>query len=495
MKSQISQIKLLMWESLISFLENFKQEKEFQIINHEIGKKALEEMNRNPLISKYQWVADAGEVHNILPGYCNHFINNFLLYSINGIDKFSSESGFLKEFIESKQLKNHFNKQFELFEKEILLSKEFKYLILIPAFNIYFHEKEKFVIIDENHRIRNIYGVDQPYGNDPIVKKLKKKPRHWEPYEESEVYKEANACFEINCNIKKRLDSEPKYNNNFTPYAPLLPSDNNLFFEKVRSIPHFFYTFSPELRFLPFSLGLRFYIKLPPFSQIFSFSSGFIGFEFPRPAGSLNFKKKQIIKKWKKCWEDNYNYFFQTFYQTTEAPEKRRIFKYILQVISTTSNISYVDMRIFLLVSAFEGILFKDSIKKTLKVGGKSKPIAECFIRISRDTGYKWQFLVNNKYFELTKFDQESHDKELKDFIISAYGYRNNIAHPEKIGDLKFQPEFQYENLHESRKKNRLEQLIIEWFPKFLRVLVRIWVEKRFKDKDEWYNYLESLFK
>jgi len=60
MTSKIPQIKSLMRKLLISFLENFNQQRHFQIAKHKIGKKVLEEMNRNPLISKYQWSAIAG---------------------------------------------------------------------------------------------------------------------------------------------------------------------------------------------------------------------------------------------------------------------------------------------------------------------------------------------------------------------------------------------------------------------------------------------------
>ena len=66
---------------LISFLENFNQQRHFQITKHKIGKKVLEEMNKNPLISKFQWIAVAGEEHNMLTVFSNHFVNSFFLVS------------------------------------------------------------------------------------------------------------------------------------------------------------------------------------------------------------------------------------------------------------------------------------------------------------------------------------------------------------------------------------------------------------------------------
>lgn len=76
----------------------------------------------------------------------------------------------------------------------------------------------------------------------------------------------------------------------------------------------------------------------------------------------------------------------------------------------------------------------------------------------------------------------------------SAFQYRNNIAHPKKVKDIKFKPNYLYEHEHEWNYENRLAYHINKWFILFLLFLLKTWLKKSFKSKEEWYQYLDDLF-
>lgn len=152
-------------------------------------------------------------------------------------------------------------------------------------------------------------------------------------------------------------------------------------------------------------------------------------------------------------------------------------------------------MQNFLLISTLEGLLYVESFKNALKKKGLSKKhvMGEVFTRISADRKKKWRFLVKEGYFKDLEFDQKSHDTDIKKFIISAYQYRNNIAHPEERRDIQFEPHYFYDNEIPQRYEYLLVMKISEWFKKFLRFLLNTWVTKRIGNQEEWYNYIESL--
>ena len=96
----------------------------------------------------------------------------------------------------------------------------------------------------------------------------------------------------------------------------------------------------------------------------------------------------------------------------------------------------------------------------------------------------KWLYRIG-KYFT---------ESDLENFIISAYQYRNNIAHPQLRLDIDYEPKFLYNNEPEERYEYILATLISEWFKKFLRFLINTWVKKDIKTQNEWYTYIDSLF-
>ena len=200
----------------------------------------------------------------------------------------------------------------------------------------------------------------------------------------------------------------------------------------------------------------------------------------------LSLKSEENINIWISCWTNNYFNFFKKYYDMIPNQEQSDIFRYTLETIRTIDNIPYLKLKDFLLVSTLEGILFVDSVKKKLKSKGSSKKdiIAKVFAKISTVNNMKWLYRIG-KYFT---------ESDLENFIISAYQYRNNIAHPQKRKPIEFKPKFLYSNEPEERYEYVLATFISEWFKKFLRFLVNIWVKKNIKTQNEWYIYIDSLF-
>lgn len=215
----------------------------------------------------------------------------------------------------------------------------------------------------------------------------------------------------------------------------------------------------------------------------------------------LSLKKSKILYAWKDCWKNNYLKFYQNYYnneinENMDKIEQVDIFRYTLNTICTIANIPYLTLKNFLLISTLEGLLFVKSIMNKLTNQGSNKTdtIANVFINVSKDQNKKWRFLVDDKHFKSSKFDQKGHDQDLKDFLKSAYKYRNNIAHPEEKRKIEYKPAHLYIKEPSSRYEYLLSAYISDWYKKFLRFILNIWVNSNFKNKKKWYQYLESLF-
>ena len=70
---------------------------------------------------------------------------------------------------------------------------------------------------------------------------------------------------------------------------------------------------------------------------------------------------------------------------------------------------------------------------------------------------------------------------------------RNNIAHPEKIKEPSYQPEFLYDGIPHIYYHGRLSEEIQTNFKEFLWFLLKIWVNKKFQSNEDWYSYLEDV--
>ena len=485
-KSRIPDIKEQLWDLLTFYLE--KYEKKFDISKTSEFKKFVSALSAKEDINKYQWKVKGNVEYSMLEIYIKHFLVSFLRYYIKNMQNSNNFVRVSKEFINSQQLVDFFETQYNLLEEEILLSPFFEYRILIPTFRIYFPEDREYIEFDSDHSIRNILGAEFPYGNEYSISKFKEAPQYWFPYGRSPgSFDKANVSFEILHAIKKKLASEAPYNGTiFVPYAPMGRSEPDFFNEKVLSIFDFFTCFSPEFKYLPFTFSHKYYIELPPFSQNYKYLSRVIVNRFPYPAGMLSLKNEENRNDWISCWKNHYSEFFKNFYNVIPNQEHLDIFRYTLETIRTIYNIQYLKLKNFLLVSTLEGILFVDSVKRKLKSKGSSKKdiMAKVFAKISTANSMKWLYRIGIYFTE----------SDLEKFIISAYQYRNNIAHPQLRLNIDFEPKFLYSNEPEERHEYVLASLISEWVKKFLRYLVNIWVTKNIKTQNEWYNYIDSLF-
>ncbi|MFX1529538.1 MAG: hypothetical protein ACFFBC_00350 [Promethearchaeota archaeon] len=478
--SKIPQIRSELWNLLIYYLKT-RTKNNFRILEDEGGKTFLKLLGEDPQIAKYQWKTSESEENDILRVYIRNFLLRIARFEIPGIKKYTNEISFSESFRNHSELKEFFDCNFKDLEDNVLLSSNFTYTLLIPAFRILFPEGSTIVDLDVNHSIKNIFTEESPYQ----IKNFKKPPRFWTPFEEEKTFtRDANASFEVLMVISKRSSEEPAYDT-FTPYFPLNPVRRNRFIQKIYSIYDFFLLHNPYLEFPPFTFGHKFYLKLPPFSdQISDVPQGLIGYQFHYPTGFLDLKNQAKLDAWKRCWKENYNDFYNIYYNGIDIYGSLRVFHYTLDTLKTRYNIPRTDMKNFLLISTFEGIIFRESIKEKLGLPGKSKPIAQIFINICQEQQKKWQY-AKEKFFT---------DEHLEEFIITAYQYRNNIAHPEKIENIEYKPGFLYDEVQELLKKFNLERNIMEWFSKFLIFILKVWLKKRCVSNDDWYRYLDSLF-
>ncbi len=478
--SKIPQIKKELWNLLVHYLE-IKTGKNFIVLDDESGKEFLKLLGGDPQIAKYQWKTSGSEVDDILRLYIRNFLFKIARFEIHGVKKYTDKQNFSEGFRNHLELKKFFESNFKELEDDVLLSSNFTYRLLVPTFRISFPEGANLVDLDENHSIKNIFTEESPYQ----IKNFKKAPRFWTPFEEERAHpREANASLEVSMVIPKRSSEEPAYDT-FTPYFPLHPTRENLFVDKIFSIYDFFLLYSPHLDFPPLTFGHKFFLKLPPFSdQISDIQRGFIGYQFHYPTGFLDLKNQAKLDVWKGCWKENYNNFYNIYYNRVDFYGPLRVFHYTLDSLKTRYNIPRTDIKNFLLISTFEGITFRKSIKEKLGLVGKGSPIAKIFISICQDQQKKWQY-AKEKFFT---------DEDLEEFIITAYEYRNNIAHPEKIENIEYKPGFLYDGVQDFLKKSNLERYIMDWFTKFLIFILKVWLKKRCASNNEWYRYIDSLF-
>ena len=365
---------------------------------------------------------------------------------------------------------------------------------MIPAFRIYFPEDLERIELDDKHLLFNIRQKKYPYGKSFFISDFKRAPDSWNESIKRH-FPEADTSIEITYEIKKRLASEKPYDKDLTPFAPFGGTKYNEFDEKVRSIYDFFHCQTPFLEFPPLTFSDKYYILLPPFSQSYPYFSNYLPREFSHPIGFLDLKEERKRNLWLKCWKDNYYDFYSDFFVKTPSSANTEIFRYTLEVLRTVNNIPYTKLRNFLLISTFEALLFIKSVQKKLvkklefPKSNKSIPCAKAFVNICEDQDKKWIYFLNKEYnYDLIYIT------DLEKFLISTYQYRNNIAHPSKLKSPDYKPKYLYELETPDRYEYRLETLIHEWFPKFLKFLVKIWFKLKIKNSLDWYNYIESLF-
>jgi len=440
------------------------------LFSTDIGKNLIEKLDQETGISKFQWNFKSNGNHNLLQSY---FIPHFLENCLNIVN-----SNY-----------NEFSKLFEILEKEVLLSNDFTYKFKIPIFRVWFPDNVKIILFDKKHHLRDIREEELPYGDKEPLCKFKDIPSSWSRFREEQP----EASFEIKLRIPKRLNHEPVYEQNFTPTAPFNPLEGtNPILEKVRSLYAFFLTHNPLYSILPFTIGDKFFVELPPFSLNYQDFTIYTYNEFPPPSGVLDLKSNNKLNDWKDCWKNNYSDFYKRYYRWTKVDEDIRIFRYALEVLSIIHRIQYVKIKNFLIISTLEGLLFHEKIKKKLKIttNEKRRPVIHAFCKVCGDQNEYWQFIFQRKYPLKIKLNSFKTEKGLKELLGCAYDYRNNIAHPKRIKTINLKPKSLRPPLSIKSDEKLLEGIISNNFHLFILFLLKTWIKKKFDNVDEWMDYL-----
>ena len=137
----------LVWD----FFQYYYQNKNLRekVFSESRGKKILIELNNNSNIAKFQWNYESNGIHNLLEHY---YIPTFL----KKMTRIAIDHKIDKTLVDSSSiLKERFEEQFSILEKDILLSDSFQYTIYIPVFRVHFPKEEKEIKFDAKHRLIN----------------------------------------------------------------------------------------------------------------------------------------------------------------------------------------------------------------------------------------------------------------------------------------------------------------------------------------------------
>lgn len=489
----IPDVKKDFWDYILKFLDSKSSNKEF--LSTKEGHSILELMHSNEKINKYQWYYTSDIYPRDL--LYEYIIPNFIL-SI----KFYTDSINLSEnFSESDDLKKFFDDQFEKLETEILLSDSFNYLILIPTYRVLFPSTKNEIEFDTNHRIKNIAFQESPYGQW----NFRAFSQSWDKEQE----RAANASFEATLSNTKRLASETPYEVDNIPMDQFCLLRNDAFNQKIYSVFDFFLCYGPSTELGTLTIGDKCFIKTPPFFQQYNYLlEKSLSSEFSPPYTFLNLnlpKGHPQYHNYVELWKSNYLDFYNNFYKDPLAQEKNDIFRYTLEVLRTFMNIPLNRIQCFLLISTFEGLMYhkkiyeklnnqktKYAISRTIGKGEKKIPCVKAFLEVCEDQKEYWQYIFYSKYpmeKELTEFKTKG---DLEYFLDLSFKYRNNIAHPENIKPIDIKEEYLYEPRPAEEIRILIHFIRFEC-PLLLVFLLRTWLNKGFKNKVEWYDYILNL--
>ncbi len=165
-------------------------------------------------------------------------------------------------------------------------------------------------------------------------------------------------------------------------------------------------------------------------------------------------------------------------------------------------NVSIERVKSLLLISIFEGLLLsndKKNKKKIIKrsnapknIGNKG-PAAKVFIKLSEREKNFWQPLFQAKYplsTPITKFDTEN---DLYEFIVSAFNYRNNIAHANIGNKFTLKPKYLKHPNSKAPDEFIIESIISQYFPNFIMLIIRTWLKNSKTSSQDWINFIIGL--
>ena len=478
--ARLPKIRQKAFDLAIHCISNYSKGYDQRIFNEEIGRRFLEDLLQVPEIKKFQWNAIAGQEFSFLQVYLKNFLVDLIIFA----DKNSLLSKSKEELLKDETLEAHFDKQYGRLESEVLLDDYFRYKILIPAFGILLKDIKE-IELDPNHIIKNIIDIESPYGSDSIMNNFKKPPLFWsERRDQQQWERDAQASIEISCIQKKKLIDEEPYS--IMPYYPILDIGKEIFEDMILSMYDFFMLYSDRHEFVPFSVSHYYWVEPPPFSDIYPFLKGYIYHSFPPARAYIRFYEDKVKEFWIGTWNAHYKWFYDAFYGQDTELEIKRIFRYAVNTLRSLDNIHYADLRVFILVSTLEGLLYKKSIAVDLgyRPDKKQAPIIVTFRKIAEDQRKIWTQFVNGP---------RPYRRNIIDFFKDAFRMRNNIAHPEKFNTPKYLPSHLYEDLPSHYHLGKLKEYIQIYFKEFLWFLLKIWIDKKILSKEQWFSYLETL--
>lgn len=496
-------LKEWLFKIAVDLIENYPNRK------IELNKEEISQLNRIILndekISKYQWKYDPNsnpyevpseqlivQPRNLLEDY---YIINFL----KKLNQFSLKNNIATGLSYDEKFISFFNKQYNILY-EMLISSHFHYKLLIPVYGLIIDQKIEEIRFDSNHLFRNIEAVENPYLDTFGIRDFKEPSNFWPKF----WRKPPKISLEIDFIIPKRIKDDLIYNGFFppAPYFRAVKREFPIFLEKLNSIFDFFICYSDN-KFIHdvITFGDSFYIILPPFSAMENSIIQSTMDRFPFPFRILILNKDQDIIIWKTKWLKFYSSFYDRLYTEKSANENYRALKWVLEVIRIVHRLHNLSLKAFILVAAFEGILYSEAHKKKLETynniakeakEGKKGPCAKVFIELSEYYNKYWQFMFTRSYpldIILESFETK---KDLFDFIICAFNIRNNIAHPEKIQNPGIMPISITPHDDYASNEDLITNQIIACFPIFLRFIVKIWLKEGIRSIGEWHEFINN---
>ena len=483
--AKIKELLELVWEFFQYYYQNNDLRK--RIFSESRGKKILIELYSNSNIAKFQWNYESnGIMYNLLE---HHYIPTFL----KKMTRIAINRKIDKNLVDSSSiLKELFEEQFYVLEKDILLSVSFQFTILIPVFRVHFPKEEKEVIFDAKHRLLDITKIDEPFK----LKNFKDIPNSWDRLKHSK----ANGCLIAEYEITKRMWNHNPYEEKFHPIMPYSTySRYNILNDKVISIYEFFLCYGNQHDLDQCTFSDQFFVKIPPFSLPFEDISRFHTYSgFPADHSYISFDRPEYID-WVDLWRKKYDWFFESFYMEDPMENDTIIFRYALEVLRTLRNIQYVHVKNFLLISILESLIMHEKLKKLTKSPDNSNswPVAVTFAKLSEQEKNYWQYIFQSKYPLKTPLKSFETKEDLKSLIISCFRYRNKIAHADigKLDKLNLEPKYLKHRNSNAPDSHELELLINRHFPYLIIFILRTWLKYKKVKGASWKNYLISLFK
>ncbi len=354
----------------------------------------------------------------------------------------------------------------------------FSFLIYIPTFGINFMTIWDPIELDGDHRIlpkEQVQGIFIPA-------KVSKPPAFWGAY--NLTYgsnNDAPGYFELRIEIPKRHKQEDPYQRSPLDLSSSNPSRmyGSIFDSEILKIWIFSRLYlTLDNKYLSF--GDSYLIHTSPFCSSLGGDVYFCLAQFPQVNSTMAISKDEQRNQLRDVWQSLFSHF-SSYY---DLPGSQEVTSFAVETLRTIPNIPYPDIRLVLHVFAFEHLLYLKKVERKLEQQKTSRTLPqELQIRIGSNVspGNKWP--VAWVFYKLSNFFNESWQaftsgnplEEIMDFIVTAFNYRNEIAH--RISQMntisKFLPGRLYQEPNLADRIKELYFLVDHWFPLFITFILK----------------------